>query len=330
MSARLKRRDFISALGGVAAWPIAGARAQQAAMPVIGFLNAGSSAPFARRLAGFVRGLNELGYIEGRNVAIEYRWAEGNYGRVPALAADLLSRRVALIVATGGDATAKIASNLTTSVPVLIISDDPVRFGIVDSLNRPGANVTGVAVLNSILGAKRVELVRELVPSIQTIGILINPANPGAQFAANDVQAAGNEIGQAIQVIAISSESDFDQALESIREHKIGAVIVTADAFFTSQRDRLLMLIARCSIPGVFFDRDYVVSGGLMSYGADVSDSYRQLGVYAARILNGVKPADLPIVQPTKFELVINLKTARALGFEIPPTLLARADEVIE
>jgi len=326
----MRRREFMALLGGAAAaWPLA-ARAQQSAMPVIGFLNAGSSAAFARRLAGFVHGLNELGYIEGRNVVIEYRWAEGNYSRVPALAADLLSRRVALIVATGGDATAKVASNVTTSVPVLIISDDPVRFGIVDSLNRPGANVTGVAVLNSILGAKRLELVRELVPSIQRIGIFINPANPGAQFAANDVQAAGNEIGQAIHVIGISSESDFDKALESIREHKIGAVIVAADAFFTSQRDRLLMLLARSSIPAVFFERDYVVSGGLMSYGTDLSDLYRQLGVYAARILNGAKPADLPIVQPTKFELVINLKTAKALGLEIPATLLARADEVIE
>ena len=327
---QLKRREFIVLLGGAAAWPLA-ARAQQAAMPVIGFLNSQSPDGFANRLAGFREGLKEAGYVEGQNVAIEYRWAENQLDRLPALAADLVHRQVAAI-ATIGETAAFAARTATTTIPILFaVSDDPVRLGLVASLARPGRNVTGINFFTGELTAKRLELLRELVPGAVRIAVLINPANAAlAELTLNDTRAAARAKGLQIQVFKASSSAEINAAFPSLISGRPDALFVLPDPFFNSRRVQLTHLASRHALPAAYSVRDYTEAGGLMSYGANTTDAWRQVGVYTGRILKGAKPTDLPVVQTTKLELVINAQTARMLDLAVPPTLLATADEVIE
>ena len=326
----IRRRDFVILLGGGAAgaWPLA-ARAQQAAMPVIGFLNSASPGNYVPMVAAFRQGLKEAGYVEGQNVAVEYRWAEGQYDRVPVIALELVDRRVAVLVAnTPGVLAVKAA--ITTTPIVFTTGSDPVQIGLVASMSRPSGNVTGATTMGVELASKLLELAHELVPTASVIAALINPSNSSAEPQLSGLQAAARTLGVQLHVVHASSERDFGMVFANLAELRPGALVIANDGFFIS-RNELATLAARHALPAIFQDHAFAAAGGLMSYGGgSLQETYRQAGIYTGRILKGEKPADLPVVQPTKFELIINLKAARALGLEVPPTLLARADEVIE
>jgi len=326
----VRRRELIALLGGAAiAWPLV-ARAQQTRRPVVGFLSPQSSAASEHLLAALRRGLNEIGLIEGQNVAIESRWAEGRYDRLPILADELIRRPVTVIVASAPPA-ALAARAATSMVPIVFSSGiDPVKLGLVAGLNRPGGNITGVSHFSIALEGKRLELLHELIPNAAQIAVLVNPTFAGAEAITDDMQAAARVLGLRLHVLNASTEQELDSAIASIGQVPARALVVTSDPFFLSRRDRLVSVISRHAVPAIYQFREFVTAGGLVSYGANLADGYRLVGVYAGRIIKGEKPADLPVVQPSKFELVINLKTAKALGLDVPPTLLARADEVIE
>jgi putative ABC transport system substrate-binding protein len=327
----MRRREFLGVLGGTAAaWPLA-ARAQQPAMPVVGYLANATPSGFAHLVAAFRRGLGELGYVEGRTVAIEYRWAEGQHDRLPGLVADLIARRAAVIMATGGGAPAFAAKAATTTIPIVFTGGgDPVKAGLVASLSRPSGNATGVVNIEVELTARRFELLRELVPTAALIAVLFNPTNPDAERQVVEVERAAQTLGQQISLFNARSEGEFDAAFAAIVERRAGALFVSGDPLFTSGRARLIALAAQYAIPASYSFRDFPLAGGLMSYGADLLDVHRQAGVYAGRILKGEKPADLPVLQPTKFNFVINQKTAKWLGLTVSDKLLVAADEVIE
>jgi ABC-type uncharacterized transport system substrate-binding protein len=324
------RREVMTLLGGAtAAWPLA-ARAQQPAIPVIGYLNNGSPESDVPRLTGLRRGLNQTGYIEGRNLVIEYRWAGNQAGRLPALATDLVQLRVAVIVSPGLVATLA-AKAATTSIPIVFsVGADPVQLGLVASLNRPGGNLTGFSNVTSELGAKGLALLHELVPGTATIGFLENPNNPTFELTTRDVLAAAPVMGLTVQTLKASTDREIDAAFASLVQARTGALLVGTDLFFNSRIEQLVTLAARYAIPTMYAQREFVVGGGLISYGTSLIEMYREVGLYTGRILKGEKPADLPVIQATKFPLIINLKTAKALGLEVPDKLLARADEVIE
>jgi len=326
MGNTLHRRGFVTLLGGAAVWPLA-ARAQQPAIPVIGYINLGT--PNFRE-AAFRQGLGEKGYIEGQNVAIEYHRADGHDDRLPALAADLVRRRVS-VIAAGGTPAALAARAATTTIPIVFeTAGDPVKLGLVASLNRPDQNVTGVTQLSSELVSKRLGLLHDLIPAARIVGFLVNPADPRAETQTSEMQEAAQALGLNIHVLNASTDAEIDAALATLPELRAAALLVGTGDLFSRQPERIPALAARLAVPTIYQYREYAVAGGLISYGASLTDSYRQLGVYAGRLLRGEKPADLPVIRPTKFEMVINLKTARALGLNIPPGVLAIADEVIE
>ena len=328
----MKRRAFLTLLGGAAAaWPLV-THAQQPAMPVIGFLSVTSAGEQPHLLAAFRQGLSETGYVEGQNVSIEYRWAEGQYNRLPELAGDLVRRRVSVIVTPASTPAVLAAKAATMAIPIVFsVGEDPVGLGLVASLARPGGNATGINFFHSELTAKKLGLLRELLPKAARIGVLVNPSNVvTAESAVRDVKAAAPAIGLQIQVLNASNGDEIDAAFATLVSERADALLVAPDTFLSTRRVQIAILAARHSVPAIYTARGYAEAGGLISYGTNVTDSVRQQGVYAGRILKGTKPADLPVVQSTKFELVINLRTAKALGIKIPPTLLARADEVIE
>jgi ABC-type uncharacterized transport system substrate-binding protein len=327
----MRRREFITLLGGAAAgWPFA-ALAQQAAMPVIGFLGAQAPGGWANFVAAFRQGLAEAGFEDGRNVAIAFRWAEGRADRLPDLAAELVRGRVSVIVPSVGSVAIRAARAASATIPIVfVLGGDPVKLGLVSSLNRPDGNMTGVSFQLNVLTAKRVGLLREMVPAATAIGLLVNPDNPNAEVDTADAQVAARALGQQTHVVHARTASDFDAVFATLVERRAAALFVASDPLFVGQRDRLVALAASHALPAIYDRRELVAAGGLFSYGSNFADAHRQAGIYAGRILKGEKPADLPVLQATKFELVINLKTAKALGLDIPPTLLALADEVIE
>jgi putative tryptophan/tyrosine transport system substrate-binding protein len=323
----MRRREFIAIAGGAAAWPFA-VRAQQPAMPVVGFLSAISSN--TSFLVAFRRGLTEAGYVEGENVVVEYRWAEGHYDRLPGLASDLVRRKVVVIVAAGGNSSVLAAKTVTATIPIVFYSGDPVAEGLVASLNRPGGNMTGMSTFAPALAGKRLDLLRELVPRAAVFAMLVNSDYAPAAAELAETENAARTLGYKLSVLKASSKDGIETAFATLARQRPDALIVGADPFFNSQRAQFVALAVRYSIPTIYVWREFVVVGGLMSYGDNFADGYRQIGVYVGRILNGAKPADLPVIRPTKFELVINLKTAKALGLSVPQTLLATADEIIE
>jgi putative ABC transport system substrate-binding protein len=326
----IRRREFMTLLGGAAAVLPIGARAQQAAMPVVGFLNSGSPGTFEHFVIAFRQGLGEAGYVEHRNVGIDYRWAEGQVDRLPALARELVRAQVAVICA-GGPPTALAAKAATTTIPIVFTSgEDPVKLGLVASYNRPGGNVTGVALLVDVLGSKRLGLLREIVPAATLIAVLLNPTWPTFDTQLNDVQEAARAVGQQIHVLRANTEREIDAAFDTAKEVRAGAMMVGPSTFFTVRRDQIVGLAARDALPTIYGQREFMAAGALMSYATNLADAYRQAGVYSGKILGGARPAELPVVQSAKFELLINLKIAKSLGLTFPPSLLAIADEVIE
>ena len=327
----MNRRTFIAVLGGAAAgWPLA-ARAQQPAMPVIGFMSARSPEDSVHVVEAFRRGLKEGGFVEGENAAIEFRWARGDYSRLPMLAADLVSRQVAVIVAAGGEPSGLAAKAATATIPIVFgIGGDPVALGLVESFSRPGSNATGVTLLTNLMEPKRLGLLRELAPGVPLIGVLLNPKFAPASRQLRQVEEAARSIDQRIVVANAGTDEELETAFAALTSERIGALLVTADPYFDTRREQIVTFAARQRLPAIYQFREYVMAGGLLSYGVSITDAYRNYGVYTARILKGAKPADLPVLQPTKFETVINLKTAKALGIKISDNLLSLADEVIE
>lgn len=330
----MKRREFIAGFGAAASssvgWPLA-VRAQQSPMPVVGYLSSRSPGESETVVSAFRQGLGESGYVVGQNVAIEYRWAEGHYDRLPTLAAELVGLKVAAILAAGGPPSALAAKKATSAIPIIFsAADDPVGLGLVESLNRPGGNITGMSLFNSALGAKRLSLLHELVPSAGTIAYLANPANPSAQLEVKGLLEGAKASGVDLQVLYASNDQEVEVAFARLTELHAGAIIVAGEPYFDSRRSAIVGLAARYAIPASYGWRENVAMGGLLSYGTSIADSYRNSGIYCGRILKGEKPADLPVMQPTKFEMTINLKTAKALGLTVPPALLTGADEVIE
>jgi putative tryptophan/tyrosine transport system substrate-binding protein len=329
----MKRREFISLIGGAAtAWPL-GARAQQAATPVIGFLNSGSPGERTHLVAAFHQGLGETAYVDGRNVTIEYRWAQGRYDRLPALADELVRQQAAVITATGDTVSPRAAKAATTTIPIIfVMGGDPVAAGLVPSFNRPGGNITGVSLVASALAelvAKQLELLHELAPKAAVVGILLNP-RPSSEVDLSQLQSVARSKGLELVVLRANTDRDIEAAFAALVQKHAEALLIEPDVFFLDRREQLVALAARHAIPAVYSRREYAAIGGLMSYGTSLADAYRQAGIYTGRVLKGEKPADLPVLQPTKFELVINLKTAKALGLTVPNTLLVSADEVIE
>jgi putative tryptophan/tyrosine transport system substrate-binding protein len=326
----LKRREFFSLLGASAAWPLV-ARAQQQPMPLIGYLSARSREDTSHLIAAFQRGLAETGYIEGQNVAIEYRFALGQYDRLPMMAAEFVRRPVDVIATTGGEPAALAAKAATSSVPIVFtVGSDPVKQGLAASFNRPGGNATGIALLTNQLEPKRLGLLRDMVPNASTFGFLVNPSFPASEDQISDMQDAARAMNQPIQVLRANTDPEVDAAFKTVTQQRIPALVVAASPFFDTRRDVLVELAKRHAVPTIYHFREFVDAGGLMSYGVSFSDAYRQVGIYTGRVLKGAKPAELPVIQTTKFELVINLKTARALGVKISDNLLTLADEVIE
>jgi putative ABC transport system substrate-binding protein len=326
----MQRREFITLLGGAAAgWPLA-ARAQQPSLPVIGYLESASQGQFADLIPAFRKGLSETGYIDGQNVRIEYRWADGQYDRLPTLAAELVRGHATLIFTTAL-ISAQAAKAVTTTIPIVFVSGpDPVQLGLVASLNRPGGNLTGVTLFTSTVAAKRLQLLRELLPAITTFAFIVNPSNTRADSDIQEIETAAVALGQQIIVAKAGTDRDFETAFATLAQRQIQALVIGGDPFFNSQAQQLVALATHYAIATIYPLREFAAVGGLMSYGSSVSDAYRQAGIYAGRILKGAKPAELPVMQPTKFELVINLKTAKTLGLTVPPSLLTRADEIIE